>query len=92
MWTIPPFAVTFKVYLFNVTNPYEVMNGGKPRVQEIGPYVFDEYKTKFGLEDNEEEDTVEYDMKNTWVFRPDLTGDLTGDEVITIPHLFVMVS
>lgn len=36
-----PFALHFRVFLFNVTNPDEVMNGGKPKLQEIGPYYFE---------------------------------------------------
>lgn len=30
-------------------------------------------------------------MKNTFVFRQDKSGGLTGMEVITMPHLLVMV-
>ena len=29
MWANAPFAVTFKVYVFNITNPVDVMAGGK---------------------------------------------------------------
>lgn len=51
-----------------------------------------EWKEKTDLVDNEEEDTVSFDMKNTFIFRPDLTKGLTGNEVVTIPHLLIMVS
>lgn len=36
-----PFPLIVKIYLFHVENPDEVMNGAKPRLQEIGPYVFE---------------------------------------------------
>lgn len=36
-----PFPLEVKVYLFNLTNPNEVMNGGRPHLQEIGPYIFE---------------------------------------------------
>lgn len=41
MWTNIPFALDFKVYLFNITNPDEITKGGKPIVQEVGPYFFE---------------------------------------------------
>lgn len=31
-------------------------------------------------------------MKNTFIFRQDKSGGLTGREVVTIPHLLVMVN
>lgn len=46
-----------------------------------------EWKEKFDLVDNDEEDTLKYHYKNTFIFRPDLSGPgLTGDEIITMPH------
>ena len=27
-------------YMFNLTNPYEVLNGSTPVVEEVGPYVY----------------------------------------------------
>lgn len=46
-----------------------------------------EWKEKYDLIDNDEEDTLTYHFKNTFKFRPDLSGPgLTGDEVITMPH------
>ena len=37
MWAKAPFAVTFKVYVFNITNPMDVMAGGKVCIKiEIG--------------------------------------------------------
>lgn len=46
-----------------------------------------EWKEKYSPVDNEEEDTLTYRYKNTFIFRPDLSGPgLTGNEVITMPH------
>lgn len=44
--------------------------------------------------DNEDDDTVTFDMVNTFIFRPDLTlpYGLTGNEIVTVPHLLIMVS
>lgn len=35
-----PFPLTFKIYIFDVLNKEEVQSGGKPRLKQIGPYVF----------------------------------------------------
>lgn len=52
-----------------------------------------EWKEKADLVDNDKEDTVSFDMKNTFMFRPDLMAPgLTGDEIVTVPHLLIMVS
>lgn len=36
-----PFAIDFKVYMFNVTNIEAVTKGDSPVVDEIGPYYFE---------------------------------------------------
>lgn len=36
-----PFAIDFKVYLFNVTNAKDVQNGDSPVLDEIGPYIYE---------------------------------------------------
>lgn len=41
MWQNIPFPLEFKIYVFNITNLEEVIAGGKPKVQEIGPYIFE---------------------------------------------------
>jgi len=33
--------ILFKVYLFNITNPDEVYNGGTPNLEQVGPYVYE---------------------------------------------------
>lgn len=46
-----------------------------------------EWKLKFDLIDDEDEDTLTYHYTNTFIFRPDLSGPgLTGDEHIIMPH------
>lgn len=53
----------------------------------IRRFFFREWKEKYNLVDNEENDTLTYRFKNTYIFRPDLSAPgLTGDELVVIPH------
>ncbi|XP_068144124.1 sensory neuron membrane protein 1-like [Drosophila tropicalis] len=84
VWEKLPFPMTYKVYVFNVTNADEIGQGAKPKVAEIGPFVFEEWKDKYNVEDIEDEDAVSFNMRNTFKFRPDL--GLDGEQLITMPH------
>lgn len=48
--------------------------------------LFSEYHWKMNITDDNEDDTMEYDVWNKYVFRPNLSEGLTGDEVITTLH------
>lgn len=39
-WVELPQPMHFMSYVFNLTNPDEVLKGEKPIVQEIGPYIY----------------------------------------------------
>merc|ERR1719186_278977 len=45
-WLEPPVEERLEVYAFNVTNPEEVAQGGKPYLVEIGPFVYKVVTTK----------------------------------------------
>lgn len=63
----PPVPVYMKFVFFNVLNPYEVANGGKPEVYEQGPYAYREYRTKQAIVELAG-DTLSYDQKITYEF------------------------
>lgn len=46
---------------------------------------------KFNVTDNNEDDTVEFNMKKTFYFRSDLSNGLTGNEIVTTVHALIMV-
>ncbi|XP_023303093.2 sensory neuron membrane protein 1-like, partial [Lucilia cuprina] len=89
MWEKFPISIKFSIYVLNVTNHQEVEAGGKPKLQEVGPFVFDEWKDKYDVEDIEAEDAVEFNMRNTFIFRPDL--GLSGEELIIMPHPLIQI-
>lgn len=45
-----------------------------------------EYDWKTDISDDEEEDTMEFILMKKYVFRPDLSNNLTGDEIVTTLH------
>ncbi|KAL5276348.1 Snmp1 family protein [Megaselia abdita] len=91
-WEQLPIPIDFKVYVFNITNPTNVQNGEKVILEEIGPFVFDEWKDKYDIEDNEENDTVSFNMRNTFTFNQEKSYPLTGEEVITMPHPLIQMT
>lgn len=45
------------------------------------------------LEENEEDDTINYKKLDVFLFKPEQSGPgLTGEEVITMPNPFMVVS
>ena len=53
-------ALTYKAYIFNLTNPEEFKRGARPRVVEQGPYV---YQLK------EQKENIVYNSDNTVTFQ-----------------------
>lgn len=45
-----------------------------------------EYILKHDTVDDVENDTLTYTLKKTWIFKPELSNGLTGDENVTILH------
>nr|CAD7587218.1 unnamed protein product [Timema genevievae] len=90
MWERFPEPIEFQIYLFNYTNPLEIQKGAKPVVEEIGPFFYDEYKSKHELKDREKDDTVLFKPKMMWHFNKERSLPLTGDELVTIPHVAIL--
>ena len=59
-----------KFYIFEVKNEAEIKAGGKPELEEKGPYTYYEYREKIDLSFSNESDpeSVTFGQKKTWVF------------------------
>ncbi|KAJ8668140.1 hypothetical protein QAD02_009803 [Eretmocerus hayati] len=90
MWGKFPFAITQRIWIFNVTNPDEIEKGEKPIVQEVGPFVYDEWQEKVNQEDRDEDDTVSYAVTSKYYFNEEESKCLTGDEEVIVPNLFIL--
>jgi len=66
-WADIPAPLLTKVYLFNVSNTDDISKkGAKPILNQVGPYVFDEYHKKVKVAWNENNDTVSYQQIRTY--------------------------
>ncbi|CAL1281117.1 unnamed protein product [Larinioides sclopetarius] len=77
-WKKTPIPVTFKVFIFNVTNHKEVMEGKVPNVEEVGPYVFKQLRSKNVLAWNGEDKTVTYDDIKQYHFVPESSASMSN--------------
>lgn len=51
-----------------------------------------EWKEKVDQETNLDEDTIEFTEKKTFYFNQKLSGELTGDEIVTMAHPLILVT
>ncbi|KAJ9584878.1 hypothetical protein L9F63_020778 [Diploptera punctata] len=90
-WRKLPIPIQYKVYLFNVTNPDDVMQGANPIVQEVGPYHYDEYREKYDIV-SEEDDTLSYYENTTFFFNQEMSGNNSPDDVINFLNVALLGS
>uniref|UniRef100_A0A336K3W5 Sensory neuron membrane protein 2 n=1 Tax=Culicoides sonorensis TaxID=179676 RepID=A0A336K3W5_CULSO len=84
-WEALPQPLDFKVYFFNVTNVDEIQNGGKPRVVEVGPYVYSQYRRKQNVQFSDDKMTVTYTQTQRYFFNAEASAPRTEhDEVVVL--------
>jgi len=86
----PPVKPLLKVYYFNVTNPEEYLAGGKIKLDEIGPFVYQEAWSRRGVEWSEDDTEVKFRMKRSYQYRADLSSGSLSDPV-TLPNVPMFV-
>ncbi|XP_026500665.1 sensory neuron membrane protein 2-like [Vanessa tameamea] len=80
-----PFALTFNVRVFNITNPDQVLQGGVPVVKEIGPYVYTSRQLRVIEEMNE--DNITYRRMDLMEFDEQASYPYTTDDRLTIVNV-----
>lgn len=74
-----------KWYLFNVTNPEEVVDeGAKPILLQVGPFSFTERREKKVLAFSPDNRTLTYRLYRSYFFEPSDSTSL--DSIITLPN------
>lgn len=90
VWIEPDTPIYLKVFIFNLTNQEEFLNGQKPRLEELGPYVFVEKRRKFDIKFTEHGKIVSYLEKKSYSFDQQLSGNRSLDDnivFIDVPSL-----
>ncbi|XP_012256013.2 scavenger receptor class B member 1-like [Athalia rosae] len=87
LWQKPPVEIYIKVYIFNITNPEEFKAGKeKLKVEEIGPYVYQEMMENHNVTFNEN-GTVSYRPKREVYFVPEMSIGDPKDAVVQVPNV-----
>lgn len=73
-WQKPGVVRLTKVYIFNVTNPDGFLAGEKPKLVEVGPFVYREEMEKTNIQFNDNH-TVSFQHKKILQFVPELSVD-----------------
>lgn len=84
-WQKPGVVRLTKVYIFNVTNADGVLRRGeRPRLQEVGPYVYREEMEKVNVQFHDN-DTVTFQHRKILHFVPEMSRSMT--ERICVPNI-----
>ena len=74
LWRDMDIPIYQKFYLFNITNTEEMLSGGRPTVNEIGPFVYHLNMTKGDIKFNSNNTIVSYVEKKQFHFDANLSS------------------
>ncbi|MFX0180497.1 MAG: hypothetical protein ACFE78_09910 [Candidatus Hodarchaeota archaeon] len=82
-----------KFYMWNLSNPAQFLMGKKPILEEIGPYVFREYTTKYDVSYSAKLDEVTYKQYPTYRFQPDMSAPSCSldDKIVNVNPAYLGV-
>lgn len=83
-WQRPGVVRLTKVFIFNVTNPDGFLGGEKPRLEEIGPFVYRENMEKVNVRFHDN-GTVSFQHNKILQFIPELSVD--KNQKIIVPNI-----
>lgn len=84
----PMVPVLMKFTFWNIENPEEIEQGAKPKVTEIGPYVYQETRTKHDIKYLNDSQFINYGLYKQWDFVEDLScKGCSKDDEVTILNM-----
>ncbi|XP_054852060.1 scavenger receptor class B member 1 isoform X2 [Eublepharis macularius] len=88
LWKEIPVPFYFSVYIFEVLNPNEVLNGMKPAVRQRGPYVYREFRDKKNITFHKNY-TVSFLEYRRFYFQPDMSNG-TEEDYVVVPNILAL--
>ncbi|KAE9553193.1 hypothetical protein FO519_003589 [Halicephalobus sp. NKZ332] len=88
-WANPLYDMKLEIYLFNLMNPIEVVNGSRPKLVEKGPYTFMESQSKdFNISKSGER--ILYRNKHLYFFNQSASCPTCFlNDTVTIPNILL---
>lgn len=91
-WQNLPQPLDYKVYLFNVTNPDDVLKGALPIVNEVGPYVYRLHNSKLVTNISPDKSIVSFKNIQKYVFDSEATAPRTQNDNLVVLNVHLNVS
>lgn len=87
LWKKPPIDIYIKVYIFNITNAEEFLEGdAKLKFEEIGPYVYQEFLENENITWHEN-GTISFIPVRKIVYRPEMSIGNPEDDWVEVPNI-----
>ncbi|GMR32904.1 hypothetical protein PMAYCL1PPCAC_03099, partial [Pristionchus mayeri] len=88
-WADYPADIMYNFYLWNLTNPYEMIyEGAMPRFQDHGPYAYRGYEQKENLTWSSDGKEVSYRNRRSWVFDAAAScATCTEKDIFIVPNV-----
>ncbi|KAG5347598.1 SCRB1 protein, partial [Acromyrmex charruanus] len=87
IWKKPDLDIYLNIYIFNITNPIEFLSGKeKLKLQEIGPYVYQEYLVNDNITFNDN-NTMSYIPRRTVVYVPEMSVGDPMEDIVNVPNV-----
>lgn len=90
-WIKIPQAIDFKVYFFNVTNSKAVINGALPVVNEVGPYIYKQYREKDLVGFSADKTVVSYRQYQFFHFDREASAPLSDSDELSLLNVPLLV-
>lgn len=70
-------------YLYDLKNPEDFINGARPVFEEVGPFIYKEYRIKEDMVDNLNY-TMTYNDRRYYIFAPELSPHEESEQITTL--------